>query len=185
MEKTKLSILVLSVMLIATLSTLIAPVNAGFIGDVPVIPFEKDPSDPNKLLAIGITDIWVTRGVVIFARFTNRIKLQTSASFTLKNGDPVAIIDPKDNPVRRDWGAEERKLRSVLILPVEMPIPEEEAAKIKNILDQGTSLIWTVKLRLVFIDRNGDLHTLRDGYLELTGYINPDERAPVLDGDGK
>lgn len=174
MIKTKQPFLLLTVTLLATLATLMAPAQAVIIDDMPLVTFVRDPEDPHLLISLEISNLEVRKGIVEATR-SGRLVLETSGRFFDHCGeagsicDPIcpeggtsvdiALLEPEDSPIFADKEQEQQRSTSKL-LPVLRDIPPEDAANIKAILDQDASVKWEVKVSLVLVDEAGARHVL-------------------------
>jgi hypothetical protein len=158
-NQTKLSTVLLTVTAIAMLAASATPAQAGIIGDVPVIPFERDPYDYNLLVGVDIDNLWITKGVVQAAEH-DRFIMVTSIEFTRKDGSWIAGIDPKDQSVTKDEDAELRKGAYVKAVPILRLVPSTVGETIRPYITDGKSVLCEVTIQLMLVDGKGGRHIL-------------------------
>lgn len=159
MNQTEHSTVLLTVMVVAMLAAWAAPVQAGFIGDVPVIPFHRDPYDYDLLVGVEIDNLWVTKGTVQAAEL-DRFFLRTRVEFTRKDGSWIAVVDPKDQGVQKDEDAELRKGAYVKVLPILRTVPAATGETIRPYIVDGKSVLCEVTIQLVLVDGKNGRHIL-------------------------
>ena len=152
-------VLLLTVMSMALLAIFAVPVQAGFIGDVPVIPFKRKSDDYDFLVGVGIENLWVTKGVVKAAE-QDRFLMVVSIEFTRKDGSWVASISPRDSGITKDEEAELRKGAYVKVLPILVDVPSAVGETLKPLISYGKSVLCVVTIQLVLVDGKGGRHVL-------------------------
>jgi hypothetical protein len=155
-KKLKLSFLLLVVVSMAVLATFAAPVQAGFIGDVPIIPFTKDSTDPDLLVGVGIENLWINKGLVKLGENDRAIMVASAKAIDPKDSGVVASVDPKDNPTTPDVKAELEKGAYVKVLPILLEVPLAEGLKMRPYLAEGRLLLCEVTVHLVLVYGTGE-----------------------------
>lgn len=156
MKKLKLSVLLLVVVSMVVWTTFAVPVQAGFIGDVPIIPFKKDSTDPYLLVGVGIDNLWLNKGLVKLGENDRAIMVASAKFVNPKDGSTVAEVDPGLGGVAPDVKAELMKGAYVKVLPMLLQVPLVEGEKIRPYLANDVLLLCEVTVHLVLVYGTGE-----------------------------
>ncbi len=152
-------------------ATFAASVQAGFMGDVPIIPFKRDATDPDLLVGIGIDNLWLNKGLVKLGENDRALMVASAKFIDPKDGSTVAQVDPKDNPTTPDVKAELEKGAYVLVLPILLEVPLAEGEKIRPYLAEDRLLLCEVTVHLVVVYGTGERRIMDT--MVVTVEVNP------------
>lgn len=171
MKKLKLSLLLLVAVSMAVWATLSAPAQAGIIGDVPIIPFKKDSTDPDLIVGIGIDNLWLNKGLVKLGERDQAIMIASAKFIDPKDGSTVAGIDPGLGGITPHVKAELEKGAYVKVLPILLEVPVEEGEKIRPYLADDVLILCEVTVHLAVVYGSGEQRILDT--MVVTVEVNP------------
>ena len=151
MKKLHSYVLLLVALSMAMWTPLTSSVQAGFIGDVPIPPFNKDSTDPTLLVGIGIENLWLNKGLVKLGENDKAITIASAKFIDPKDGSTVTDVDPGLGGITPDVKAELMKGAYVKVLPLLLQVPSKAGEKIRPYLRDDVLLLYEVTVHLVLV----------------------------------
>lgn len=171
MKKSRLSVLLPLAISMALLAAFATPIQAGIMGDVPVIPFKKDSTDPDLIVGIGIDNLWLNKGLVKLGERDQAIIVASAKFIDPKDGSTVAGIDPGLGGITPDVKAELEKGAYVKVLPILLEVPVEKGEKIRPYLADDVLILCEATVHLAVVYGSGEQRILDT--MVVTVEVNP------------